>query len=518
MAKSNKKSLLPDELAAQVEKLNELSDDDLSALGTALNEHFEELEKDLSDSNLQAMEEITTHAQTVRETLTARAEDRAARQDKAAELRSRMAVVPEPAPAPTGTEPAPAEVPSQEAVPAAEVPAEPAPEPVPVAAGATPAPAPSLGDLQDRVPASRQPSAANERLVIRAAADVPDFSAGQVFDAPNEVAKALALKWEAITAGGQNVPINSRFPVASFRTPYPDELTLDRNIDSNTEKVSNVMASVRERIERSKRGEFANIVASGGLCAPVDIHYGLAQIATADRPFRDSIPKFATGRGGIQFITPPTLSQVSGAIGITTAAQDAAGYTTQGGPTATKPIVSVSCGTLKTVNIAAVSLRLQIGNFSRYTFQEQWDAWYANALAMHARVAEGNLLALLSADTATIHVVQGQLLGAARDLAESHRKLAAQFRNRFRTGRNAPLQMWQPGWVIDMVAADLLRQQPGDGLDETFLGITEAWWRSVYAAFNVDLNFYEDTRTGGDQIYGTQNDNAAALPWITTVE
>lgn len=507
------KSLLPAELAELAARRAQMSDEELAELRIKLVEFADQCEQDLTDDNLNAMDEVATVVEDIKQIVTAREEDRAERQEKAAQIRSRIAPA-------ASTESETEETAEVEQAEQAEV----EEEKVAVAASSESTkpvvqsvrePEPSLSEIQSRTPGSMIPRQANSRLTITAAADVPGFSAGSRFDDPKAVAEAFANKWEAVYPEATN---GQRFPVARFKVEYPEDRTLTRNVETNTEKVAEVLADVRRRAALAEKDGIEAVIASGGLCAPVDVHYGLAQIATDDRPFRDSLPRFATTRGGVQFVTPPTMTDVADGVRVTTEAQDAARYTTQdpAGSTAPKPVVEIDCGTLVTETVDAVSLRIQSGNFNRFAFPEQWDAWYANGKAWHARVAEGNLLARLANNSRTLNITEGTVLSTARDLFETHRKHAAQYRNRFRMGYRAPMQFWMPAHVIDQIAADIMFQQPGDGLD-TFK-ISEAWVRSVYASFNATVDFYEDEKTGGDQIYDAQTDDAAGLPWLTTIE
>jgi hypothetical protein len=248
-----------------------------------------------------------------------------------------------------------------------------------------------------------------------------------------------------------------------------------------------------------------SLTAAGGLCAPTAVSYDLAQIAQAARPVRDSLPRFGADRGGIRFITPPLLTDVAGGVDVITEAEDAA--------SASKPCATITCGAEVEELVDAVSLCLEIGNFSRRTFPEQFATWYQLALARHAREAEERLLdRMVSGSTA---ITDGQNLGAARDLLESWGRFAAQYRNRHRMDPEAPLTLLAPAWALDMIQADIMRQVPGDGPGTMALADAEieAW----IAARGLRVFWYQDSpTTGTSQEFGVQG-AGAGLPWITTV-
>lgn len=377
--------------------------------------------------------------------------------------------------------------------------AEQTPEPEParaVAAAATePIRRPPIGAIAAQRPARHAPQRRDSTrapLSIVAAADVAGHSAGDTLEVA-EVGRAFAEKANAVRAlrGGPG-----RWDVATFRVEYPP----DRILDKHASAIEN-----EERIQ-AVTGPQA-LAAAGGLCAPTEAFYDLDVVATAERPVRDALASFQARRGGARWITPPQLSDLEDAIGIWTAENDAE-------PTdpTTKPCLTITCGEEVEVTIDAVTLCLRIGNFSRMTFPEQFQAWYQLALAQHARVAEGKLLDEIAGLSTA--VTDGSNLGAARDILESWGRAAAQQRSRHRMSRTATIQVLSPSWTLDLMRADLIRELPGAPQDR--LALADSTIQSFFGVHNLAVSWYLDTETGEGQVYAAQG-VGALLGWQTSV-
>ena len=98
------------------------------------------------------------------------------------------------------------------------------------------------------------------------------------------------------------------------------------------------------------------LVATGGVCLPVNVDYSVPTWATADRPLRDNLASFQASRGGVRFAQAPDIGEWAAATGIWTEATDA-----EPGE-ATKPVVSLSCGAEELVYVSAIPTRIGFGN------------------------------------------------------------------------------------------------------------------------------------------------------------
>jgi hypothetical protein len=230
--------------------------------------------------------------------------------------------------------------------------------------------------------------------------------------------------------------------LASARWQYPEE----RYLTQDAARTGPLMDAVCHP---------HSLTATGGICLPVNVDYAVPTWATADRPIRDALPAFQASRGGIRYVQPPDIGGLAAATGIWTEATDLAPGA------ATKPIVSIACGSEQLVYVEAVSTRLGFGNMASRFAPEQVAANTDLAVAAAARVAENNLLNLIAA-ACVQNVTQGTGggigLGAARDLLTAVDQACAAYRNAHRIPRSQTLTAIFPDWLRDLIRIDLARE------------------------------------------------------------
>jgi hypothetical protein len=326
-----------------------------------------------------------------------------------------------------------------------------------------------LGMISRHRPRASDP----RRSRLSAASRIFTPAGRELFDGP-EIADEVLTNIKLLDGrGGGGI---ERALVASVRLDLPDERRLGLDVVENGARIAAVTSPQA-------------ITASGGICAPVNVSYDLAQITTADRPLRDSLAFFQADRGGVRFIPPPNLTDVEEAVGVWTEANDQ----NPTNPT-TKPCLTVTCAQEQEVLVEAITRCLQFGNFNARTFPEQVTAYLELSLAAHARTAENRLWDAMA--TASTAVSTGQLLGAARDVLTVLDRATAQFRSRNRMPARAPLQLWAPAWLTDLLRADLARQQPGDNT----LAVADAQLAQFFTTRNVTVTGSLDA----SQEFGTQ--------------
>lgn len=462
-----------DELIERLNRLDELTTAELRALEADLVSHSDSVGDDL-----EALSELADSIEKVREAATAREQAEVEKVTKRDELLSRIkpaaaaeveveveAEVVEPEPEPE-TEETSVETPVEEPVRAIAAASSVVAEPDRVLAAVRKA-------MAKRPKAQEAPASITSPVRIFAGPELGDFSAGQEIPDMEMLAEIFAKKWEAVA---RSRGITGKFPVATLRWEYPE----DRNIQG-----MEALASW-EKIEKQQ-----SLVAAGGLCAPVNPYYGQAVIATASRPVRNALTSFNASRGGISLIRPPTLSQLASGVVIWTEAND----TTPADPT-TKPCVVVSCGTPVEVDVSAIPLCVEIGNFNRRFFVELFNAWWQLGLAQHAREAEANLLSRIgSLSTAT---TTDNFFGASRDWLENLVQVGTQYRNRNRMDCDAPLTVLAPCTLRDKMIADLIRTAPGDDSIVRANAIIDAGIRNA----RVNVTWVLEDEDGA--IYGSQ--------------
>ena len=505
-----------DDGTLDLEALGALSDDEIGALHTELEAYLAEVRPTIRTADdvatvLQPLIDGMLALRTIaaeRYTAATPASD-AAEAAAAAALALLDPPAAEPAAAPEGGEPAPA--PTAETATAPQVfqitdeqlrsivygPTGTPPAPAPVVADGGP------GDALEPLPTAgrggstttrTQAAAIRPGTTITAAGDVPNFTSGDQLADLFEVATAIIGKRESIGQPG-HMSGQTLDRVARFQSEWPEERRL-RKTDS--------AGVIKEKVDAVASHEA--IVASGGLCAPVQPYYEIMTLAQASRPVRDSLASFQADRGGIRFVPPPQFSDAAGSIGFITAAVDSAALGGSGGQisAATKPCLHASCPSQVEVDLAAVTRCLEFGNLTTRSYPEQVTAWVALSMAQHARKGETALLDGIASNST--QVTAARVVGAARDIIAGVVKAAAYYRNHNRMDADAVLRVMMPAWVIDLMIADLTH---GSGYEAEFFAMARAEIEDALNELAINVTFYLDSGTGKGQLINSGSAQAA---------
>lgn len=360
--------------------------------------------------------------------------------------------------------------------------------------------------LEIEVPAGREVEAKDAELTpvtITAGADIPGVSAGSQLPNLRAVAQALLDRKRGMgrTSGGDG----EQHTVATFTTSYPeDRLLISNDFDGNTKKVENVVSEQA-------------IVAAGGLCAPVEARYEIFGLGELGRPVRDSLAVFSADRGGIRFVAPPVLTDLDGAVSLWTL-QDDIDAATEGGPDPVKPCIRVACGAEVTVYTDAIPLCLTFGNMGARAYPELVERHTQLGMISHARFAETRLLTRIGALSTSVST--GTELGAARDIFVAVDQAAAAYRNRHRMDDDSRLRVIFPAWFKNALRADLTKQIPGDGDENTF-ALAESKINSWFSVRGIEVTWAMDGETGqimGAQAAGALNNFPTNVIWYLFAE
>ncbi len=358
-----------------------------------------------------------------------------------------------------------------------------------------------------QAPVDRQPVIqVNEvaTVAITAGADIPGYTAGSTIDSIQDVAVAMEKRIHSLRRvnGGDG----EQHIVASFSTSYPEERTLSTDAESNKAKIDAVV------------GQQA-LIASGGHAAPFEVKYDIFGLgSTTDRPVRDLLPKFQADRGGVRFVTPPTIISLTNAnanaasvydyanaVGLwneTTATPSVASFTNDIGDSTTtvKGSLTVSAAAENVAQTDAVTLQLQFGNLMSRAYPELIARHNELGLVQHAREAELNLINKIGTASKAVNAhaattEAASLIGVARDFLIQVRKASVAYRSRHRMSPQTRLKAIIPAWIYDAMASDLALNMPGDGN----LGVGENEIKGYLAGSNVDLVASLDLNSFGAQ-------------------
>ena len=340
----------------------------------------------------------------------------------------------------------------------------------------------------DRRPVAQEAAAA---VAITAGADIPGYTAGSQVKDMKEVAELMAKRLHGLRRvnGGDG----EQHIVASVSTKYPQERTLGTDPEENWSKVQAVTGPEA-------------LVAAGGHQAPFTTKYDIFGLGTTARPVRDALPKFQADRGGIRFITPPTLSSYGNAVGVWTASNDSA----ETPDPASKSSLTVAAASETTVATDAVTLQMQFGNLMSRAYPELIARHNELGLIQHAREAEGQILTRLTALSTA--VTSTSVIGMGRDYLVQLGRAAANYRGRHRLEADAQLRVIAPAWVRDAMAADLALAAPGDNTMNAYAEI-----EGYIASRGINMTWHIDDFTTA-QSSGAMNEFGDTFVWYIFAE
>lgn len=361
-------------------------------------------------------------------------------------------------------------------------------ERIAAAAGANDGGTPRVSRVAARRPNAVRPRPRNQDRQYRlvASANTPGVAAGTVLDTPERIADAFEHALRA--SSGYRGP-RTEMPIMSIGSFDPAEIygasrTLGRDAMRNEELIHAVTSEAALR-------------ATGGICAPVPVQYDLPIIGVDDRPVRDALARFGAPRGGVRLLPPPQLSDVVGAVGAWTEANDV--DPGSDGPEQ-KPCLTLDCPEEVETLVAAITQCLRIGNFRARFFPEQVQAWTTLVGVQAARFAETRALQKIG-DLST-QVGVSQVLGTTRTVLAAMDRAAAALRSHQRLARDFPLRLLAPAWLLNNMVTDLSREIPGATAER--LATSEAQIQAFFAARNINVTWFLDGESG--QIFGPQLD------------
>jgi hypothetical protein len=343
-----------------------------------------------------------------------------------------------------------------------------------------------IGQLKHRRPARSVPRAQVEQR--RTARATLTASSGR----PVEGASDVAAEFLARLATFRTPAVSeSHHVVARVSADYPEERRLGEDA---------LVASAR--IEAVTAPEA--LVASGGICAPVEALYDLPGFSTADRPVRDALAGFMATRGGVRFNPRPKLVDMTPGVGVWSAATDAA-------PGAqTKPVLNLVCPPEAEIKIDAITHGLRVGNMTSRSAPEMVAAVLELLIARHSRMAETNLLTAITAASVAVDATPGATaIGASRELLTHVERAAVAMRSRHRMQDTAVLRAILPAWARGLLRADLTRAMPGDSMTAA----TDADLDRHFAVRHIAVTYSLDAQPFAAQVAGPLQSFPATVVW-----
>lgn len=465
--------------------LTDHADADLAALEAAAMAAFDELQKlgnATTVDDLAAMEALADATDAIRAAQGEAAQavaEQAARLDA---LAARMTPPPAPDASGDGTTEGDTDTPetgdtggSDNTDPAPATPTE-AREPVLVASN-TPARRAStalarvpLGNLPTQVPAATTPTATTFEL--RAAADVPGYSAGTALDGLPGLAKAAMSRMQAVGRGarGKTTPVG----IATIHRETPeDRLILNENDWRTLDRATN---------ERLLPG--GALTAAAGWCAPSETEYGI-ECAVASMDGMVDIPRVTLARGGVRWPAVPDFSTIWAGLQDFhfTEAEIIAGVE--------KPCTEIPCDVeWEECRLDVVGLCLTANLLMERGYPEMVEYYMEQLLAAHAHRVNQWIIEQMVA-LATPLTIAGAAnpygLGATVTLLGLLELQVEWYRYHYRMPRGATLEGVAPFWLRPLLRSDLAKRQ---GLDT--LAVSDAQLDAYMLSRGVRLQYVYD--------------------------
>ena len=365
---------------------------------------------------------------------------------------------------------------------------------------------PSVSRLNERRPEAVAPASAVQRAGAGLAAR---FNSGSLSDGdPITVADlAQAITEKRLSLGNVPSGIFDKITVASATVDFGDDV-----VGGGAQENFGVFRRIGQQ-HTVVRDEITSLVASGGVCAPLEPSYDFFRLADEMDPVERCLPTVGAPRGGIRFITPPDFRDAAPGVRVTTEAEDAAGYVSQGGPTPDKPCVAVECPPIEECRVDAVSRCVTFGNLNYRVFPEQVQAFLQDLSVIFTETKE--VFYLDAIDAASVPVTAGPSpYGASRAAAYDLSVAAANYRRRHHMSPDATLQVLLPSWAIEFLKIDMLNDH-SLGLSNWCLSDADvACW---FAQNNLDVCFYYDSATGAGQAFNDIQAPGAINQWPDTM-
>lgn len=357
-----------------------------------------------------------------------------------------------------------------------------------------------------RRPVRRPPTPSVERrkqveaqgAPLVAAAGLQEIRAGAIMDRRN---LANAMKVTATRRGKPSKSssgVEERILVAAAQFSFPDERTLvPGDYEANADKIQAIIPDYIPGLNgRFGRQNPQALVASGGLCAPLEPIYRMPNFASQERPVRAALPSFRADRGGVNVPTATYIADITTAITVIEESEDALG-----GTFATKSCQDMSCPAYTEVAVTIISHCREYGNLNAMAWPEKISHENDLTMAAHARSAETYLLDRIKAQSLVTTVAAlGSQINAFASLVHAITRAAASIRYNLRMAPGARFRVLLPSWTGDLLAADNAQWQFNG--QQAQAALTAALER-----YGVSVSYYLDSpSTGTPQSFAAEVD------------
>lgn len=241
--------------------------------------------------------------------------------------------------------------------------------------------------------------------------------------------------------------------IAHAEFAFPSERDLTGDVDSDIEKIREVLPEYVTFMGRNGGTAGEALTASGGLCAPLTPIYSMPNFATTEEPVWESLPVFRAARGGVNVPDATSIGDITTAISSISEANDQAG-----GTFATKSCQALVCPDYTETAVQILAHCREYGNLNARAWPEK--IAHENALTMAAlsRTSEDFMLERIKA--LSVNVTNGvETLGALIYLVDAIVKARFGIIGRFRMPRNTRFRALLPFYALDLLLLDTIQTQ-----------------------------------------------------------
>jgi hypothetical protein len=321
-----------------------------------------------------------------------------------------------------------------------------------------PEPAPASSNVTVLARKVKRPAApaAKKRVHITAAADVPDFGAGQDLGDIAQVAEALVSRARAFGTPKGRLDQSHPDYVPDFRFAGVAKFALDFDPDLVVDVKGTDNQDVIKRATDESRLTGGSLVAAGGWCTPSENLYDLCEGETLDGLV--SLPEIQVRRGGINFTKGPDWSTLYADPDFgwfkQTEAQAEAGTE--------KPCFELTCPDWTDVRLDAVGLCIRVPILTNAAFPELTQRIVRGAMVAHQHKVNADVIGRMVTIAGAAIVPTVDYTATGQNLWSNLTRIAEVKRQQYMLGFNQTMEIILPFWVREAIRDDLAFQSGRD--------------------------------------------------------
>jgi len=234
--------------------------------------------------------------------------------------------------------------------------------------------------------------------------------------------------------------------------------SLDKGIPSELVASADNAMEVLERATDESRLPGGSLVASGGWCSPSETVYDLFSVESNDGLI--SLPEIGVSRGGIRHTAGPDFSTLFADTGFTfNETEDEGGLYVEGEPNTAgaKPCYKVPCAAFVEDRLEVNGVCITAGILQNRAYPELTARTIEGALVAHQHRMAGQVIDSLVAGSTAVAMPAAQV-GAYAPILSAMELQTEHYKHVHRMARSATVEVIAPYWVRGVIRSDLSRR------------------------------------------------------------